>query len=179
MTHASDTNVMVLMTDQHRIDTLGCYGNQVCQTPAIDGLAERGVRFANAFTPTAICTPSRASLLTGVLPFRHGLLANHERNVGYREELDDRYPTFAGPLRSVGYQVGHVGKWHAGARLGPADHGFDGIDYPGWGNPVRHPDYLAYLAERRLPAYRLRTHVRGTFPNGEPGNLLAGITDQP
>ncbi|HEX3956168.1 MAG TPA: sulfatase-like hydrolase/transferase [Trebonia sp.] len=179
MTPVSDTNIVVLMTDQHRIDTLGCYGNQVCQTPAIDGLAARGVRFANAFTPTAMCTPSRASLLTGVLPFRHGLLANHERNVGYREELDERYPTFAGPLRSSGYQAGHVGKWHAGARLGPADHGFDGIDYPGWGNPVRHPDYLAYLAERGLPEFSLRTHVRGTFPNGQPGNLLAGITDQP
>jgi arylsulfatase A-like enzyme len=43
MTPGSDTNVVVLMTDQHRTDTLGCYGNQVCQTPAIDGLAARGL----------------------------------------------------------------------------------------------------------------------------------------
>jgi arylsulfatase A-like enzyme len=169
----------MLMTDQHRVDTLGCYGNEVCQTPALDRLAARGVRFSRAFTPTAICTPARASVLTGVLPFRHGLLANHERNVGYREDLDGRYPTFARPLRAAGYEVGHVGKWHVGRDLGPADHGFDGIDLPGWGNPVRHPDYLAYLAERGLPEFRLRSEVRGTFPNGQPGNLLAGVTDQP
>lgn len=179
MSPAAGVNVLVLMTDQHRVDTLGCYGNAVCQTPALDRMAGKGVRFDNAFTPTAICTPARASLLTGVLPFRHGLLANHERNVGYREELDGRYPTFSEPLHAAGYQVGHVGKWHVGKELGPAGHGFDGVDYPGWGNPVRHPDYLRYLAERKLPEFGLRHRVRGTFPNGEPGNLLAGITGQP
>lgn len=172
-------NLLVLMTDQHRTDTLGCYGSSVCRTPAIDGLAARGVRFSSAFTPTAICTPARATLVTGVLPFRHGLLANHERNVGYREELDGRYPSFGHLLRAGGYQVGHVGKWHIGARTGPAEHGFDGLDYPGWGNPVRHPDYLAYLNARGLPEHRLHSEVRSVFPNGEPGNLLAGVLDQP
>ncbi len=172
-------NILILMTDQHRVDTLGCYGNRVCQTPAIDELAARGVRFDNAFTPTAICTPARASLLTGVLPFRHSLLANYERNVGYREELDGRYPPFSHGLRSAGYQVGHVGKWHVGKELGPADHGFDGVHYPGWGNPVNHPDYQGWLRERDLPSFRLRSEVRGHFPNGEPGNLLAGVIDGP
>lgn len=172
-------NILLLMTDQHRVDTLGCYGSSVCETPAFDRLAQQGTRFTDAFTPTAICTPARASLVTGVLPFRHGLLANHERNVGYREELDYRYPTFAEPLRAAGYQVGHVGKWHIGATLGPADHGFDGVHYPGWGNPVRNPDYLDYLSERNLPEFAVRKPIRGVFPNGEPGNLLAGMTDQP
>ena len=179
MTSTGGTNILLLMTDQHRVDTLGCYGNQVCRTPALDRLAARGTRFTSAFTPTAICTPARASLVTGVLPFRHGLLANPERNVGYRDELDGRHPSFALPLGSAGYQVGHVGKWHVGAHLGPADYGFDGPDYPGWGNPVQHPDYLSYLAERGLPGFSLRSAVRGRFPNGEPGNLLAGVTGQP
>lgn len=177
--HRARQNVVFLMTDQHRVDTLGCYGNLVCRTPALDGLAETGVRFENAFTPTAICTPARASLLTGVLPFRHTLLANHERNVGYREELDDRFKPFSSYLAAAGYRVGHVGKWHVGRVRGPRDYGFDGIHYTGWGNPVRHPDYLRYLAERGLPEYRLSTTVRGTFPNGEPGNLLGGVVDQP
>lgn len=179
MSPTAPVNVLVLMTDQHRVDSLGCYGNTVCRTPALDGLAARGVRFDGAFTPTAICTPARASLVTGVLPFRHGLLANYERNVGYREDLDSRYPTFAEPLHAAGYQVGHVGKWHVDNHLGPADHGFDGIHYPGWGNPVHHADYVEYLRERGLPEFGLRTTMRGTFPNGEPGNLLGGITDQP
>lgn len=176
---SSRANILVLMTDQHRLDTLGCYGNQVCQTPALDALADGGVRFDAGFTPTAICTPARATLLTGVLPFRHTLLANYERNVGYREELDDTYPPFSRYLRDAGYQLGHEGKWHVGKVNGPAEYGFDGDHLPGWGNPVQHPAYLKYLADHGLPPYQLRHEVRGVFPNGEPGNLLGGILDQP
>lgn len=172
-------NVLLLMTDQHRRDTLGCYGNRVCQTPNLDELAATGTRFDQAYTPTAICTPARATLLTGVLPFRHTLLANYERNVGYREELDDTFPPFTDALRAAGYRCGHIGKWHVGKQNGPAEFGFEGEHYPGWGNPVQHPDYRAYLAERGLPEYSLRSEVRGTFPNKEPGNLLAGVVDQP
>ena len=79
---SSRRNVLLLVTDQHRVDTLGCYGNTTCETPALDVLASAGTRFDLAFTPTAICTPARASLVTGVHPFRHKLLANVERNVG-------------------------------------------------------------------------------------------------
>lgn len=175
----SPANVVVLMTDQHRVDTLGCYGNRVCQTPALDALAAQGARFDSCFTPTAICTPARATMLTGVLPFRHALLANYERNVGYREELDGRYPPFSHYLSEAGYRLGHLGKWHIGREKGPADFGFEGTHYPGWANPVRHPDYQRYLADRGLPPFHLRSEVRGTFPNGEPGNLLAGVLDQP
>lgn len=173
------TNILALMTDQHRVDTLGCYGNEICRTPALDRLAADGTRFTEAFTPTAICTPSRATLVSGVLPFRHGLLANYERNVGYSEEPDDRYPPFSAPLRAAGYDLGHVGKWHVGRTTGPSELGFDGVHYPGWGNAVDHPDYLAYLEQHDLPKFSLQSEVRGTFPNHQPGNLLAGRLDQP
>ena len=76
-------NILFLMTDQHRVDTLGWYGNPAASTPDLDRLAATGTRFDRWYTPTAICTPARASLLTGQAPFRHKLLANHERNVGY------------------------------------------------------------------------------------------------
>lgn len=55
----------MLMMDQHSTSTLGCYGNSLVQTPNLDPLAAGGARFTNAFTPTAIRTPARASLLTG------------------------------------------------------------------------------------------------------------------
>jgi arylsulfatase A-like enzyme len=172
-------NILFLMTDQHRTDTLGAYGNTDGQTPALDELARTGTRFDRWYTPTAICTPARASLLTGQAPFRHKLLANEERNVGYQLDLPAETFTFPAELRRHGYNCGLVGKWHAGTERTPADYGLDGVHLPGWHNPVDHPDYLAYLAEHRFPPYRISDRIRGTFPNGEVGNLLAARLHQP
>ncbi|WP_392839486.1 sulfatase-like hydrolase/transferase [Streptomyces sp. LN500] len=172
-------NILFLMTDQHRVDTLGCYGNPNIATPNLDRLAATGTRFDRFYTPTAICTPARASLLTGQAPFRHRLLANYERNVGYLEDLREDAFTFPSALAERDYQLGLVGKWHVGTHRNAACYGFDGPDLPGWHNPVDHPDYLAYLEERGLPPYRITDLVRGTTPNGNPGNLLAARLQQP
>ncbi|MFD6422895.1 sulfatase-like hydrolase/transferase [Streptomyces sp. NPDC060198] len=172
-------NLLFLMTDQHRVDTLGAYGNPHVETPNLDRLAATGTRFDRFYTPTAICTPARASLLTGQAPFRHRLLANYERNVGYLEDLRDDVFTFPAALRERDYQLGLIGKWHGGTRRNAASYGFDGPDLPGWHNPVDHPDYLAYLEERGLPPYRISDHIRGTAPAGNPGNLLAARLHQP
>ncbi|MGF0116280.1 sulfatase-like hydrolase/transferase [Promicromonospora sp. Marseille-Q5078] len=178
---AGPTNVLFLMTDQHRADTLGAYGNALARTPVLDALAAGGTRFDRWYTPTAICTPSRASLLTGQAPFRHRVLANHERNVGYLEDLAPGTFTFVEALRGAGYNTGLLGKWHAGTVRGAGEFGFDGPDLPGsaWHNPVDAPDYLEYLAERGLPPYEISDRVRGTLPNGGPGNLLAARLHQP
>jgi hypothetical protein len=176
---SSPRNILFLMTDQHRVDTLGAYGNPLARTPVLDELARTGTRFDRWYTPTAICTPARASLLTGQAPFRHKLLANQERNVGYSEDLPDGTWTFPRALRTRGYNCGLVGKWHAGTVKTPADYGLDGVHLPGWHNPVDHPDYLDYLAERGLPPYRISDRIRGTLPNGGPGNLLAARLHQP
>ncbi|MFF4983829.1 sulfatase-like hydrolase/transferase [Streptomyces sp. NPDC001046] len=172
-------NFLFLMTDQHRVDTLGCYGNPHVHTPNLDRLASTGTRFDRFYTPTAICTPARASLLTGQAPFRHRVLANHERNVGYLEDLADGTFTLPEALREQDYQLALIGKWHAGTRRNAASFGFEGPDLPGWHNPVDHPDYLAYLKERGLPPYRISDHIRGVTPNGNPGNLLAARLHQP
>ncbi|MET0934010.1 MAG: sulfatase-like hydrolase/transferase [Mycetocola sp.] len=172
-------NILFLMTDQHRVDTLGAYGNSLAETPVLDELARTGTRFDRWYTPTAICTPARASLLTGQAPFRHKLLANHERNVGYLEDLPDGQFTFSETLRDNGYNCGLIGKWHAGNEKAAADYGFDGPDLPGWHNPVENEDYLAYLTENGLPPYEISDQIRGTLPNGGPGNLLAARLHQP
>lgn len=172
-------NIVFLMTDQHSTSALGSYGNSTVQTPALDGLAASGTRFTDAFTPTAICTPARASLLTGAAPFRHKLLANYERNVGYLEDLADDQFTFPEALHSAGWQLGLLGKWHGGVRRTAADYGFAGPALNGWHNPVDHPDYLAYLAEHDLPPYRISDKTRGTSPNGGEGNLMAARLHQP
>ncbi|BDZ64102.1 sulfatase-like hydrolase/transferase [Agromyces mangrovi Wang et al. 2018] len=173
------SNILFLMTDQHRADTLGAYGNALAATPVLDELARTGTRFDRWYTPTAICTPARASLLTGQAPFRHRVLANHERNVGYLEDLDEGTFTFVEALRAEGYNTGLVGKWHAGTEKQAADFGFDGPDLPGWHNPVENEDYLGYLRERDLPPYAISDRIRGTLPNGGPGNLLAARLHQP
>ncbi|MFE5775969.1 sulfatase-like hydrolase/transferase [Brachybacterium sp. NPDC056505] len=172
-------SILMLMTDQHRVDTLGCYGSPVCRTPHLDALAAQGTRFENWFTPTAICTPARASLFTGAAPFRHKLLANHERNVGYIEDLPEDQWTVPEDLRASGYECGLVGKWHVGEERTAADFGFEAEHYPGWHNAVDHPDYLAWLEENGHPPYEISDRIRGTFPNGEVGNLMAARLHQP
>jgi arylsulfatase A-like enzyme len=172
-------NILFLMTDQHRIDSLGCYGNPHAQTPNLDRLAETGTRFDNAFTPTAICTPARASLLTGQSPFRHRLLANSEWNIGYRTELLDGSFTFSQELRERGYNVGLIGKWHVGELATPATYGFDGPYFPGAINPIMHEGYRAYLAEHGLPEFSMTEPVRGTLPGDRPGHLLAARLEMP
>ena len=70
---ADRPNIVFLLTDDQRADTLGCYGNPIVETPNIDSLATRGVRFANAFVTTSICMTSRASIMLGQYAARHGV----------------------------------------------------------------------------------------------------------
>ena len=174
-------NILLITTDQQRVDTLGAYGNDVVRTPNLDALAAQGTTFDRAYTPTAICTPARASMISGLMPHQHNLLANFERNVGFQEELElsDTIVPFSYPLRDAGYDVYNVGKWHIGKKKGPNAFGFEGVHYPGWGQPVKHPDYLRYLEANDLPPFEVHDEVRGNFPNGLPGNVTAGVYDGP
>lgn len=115
-------NVLLLYADDWRHDTLGCAGHPILKTPHLDALAKDGVRFTNARVTTSICGVSRASLLTGQWMSRHG----NEAFAMFKTPWAD---TFPGRLRTSGYWVGHVGKWHCGAF--PKD-GFDfGRSYMG------------------------------------------------
>ncbi|MGB4138022.1 MAG: sulfatase-like hydrolase/transferase [Microbacterium sp.] len=179
MTHHRRPNILFLMTDQHRVDTIGAYGNRHGTTPRLDALAARGTVFDAAYTPTAICTPARASLLTGRHPFEHGLLSNYEWNSGHREELPDGVQTLADALSAEGYRLGHVGKWHVGRHRGPSEHGFEGIHIPGALNNYQQPEYQEWLASKGFPQPTVREAIRTTLPDGSEGHLLAGIVDQP
>jgi arylsulfatase A-like enzyme len=173
------TSILLITTDQHRRDTIGCYGAAVCQTPNLDRLAAQGMRFTHAFTNSAICTPVRASLFTGMAPFHHGLLANFERNVGYPWEIPAHNVLLPAYLKPTGYTCGTVGKWHVGTERGPEYYGFEGQHYPGWAPPYDHADYLAYLEERGLPRFSVRDVVHGTFPNDRPSLAMMGVHDAP
>jgi len=172
-------NIMLILTDQQRRDTMGCYGNSICRTPNLDRIAEKGVRFDQAFTNTAICTAVRATLLTGLEPHKHGMLANPERNVGYPSELPEGTIPFSKYLNEAGYRCGVVGKWHMGIERGPECYGFEGTHFPGWNGPKTHPEYEAYLEENRLPRWSVRDTIRGTFPNGQTSIPIGGIYKGP
>lgn len=171
-------NVLVIMTDQHRIDTIGCLGNPHAQTPVLDALGEGGFAFTNAYTPTAICTPARASLLTGKRPGKHQVLANPEWNIAYRTEIPLGEWTYTQELRDHGYNVGLVGKYHCGANL-PDCFGMDDDSYWGAENPVGNEKYQAWLAENNLPPVRAHDLWRGQLPGGRDGHIIAARLKQP
>jgi arylsulfatase A-like enzyme len=100
-------NVVVLLADDWRYDTLGCAGNPVVKTPHLDALANNGFRFTRCCVTTSICGVSRASLFTGQWMSRHG----NEAFAMFKTPWAETYP---GLLRSHGYWVGHIGKWHNG-----------------------------------------------------------------
>ncbi|HEY0828027.1 MAG TPA: sulfatase-like hydrolase/transferase [Bacilli bacterium] len=104
----SRPNILWICTDQQRFDTLGCYGNMRVKTPHLDRLAERGILFENAFCQSTVCTPSRASFLTGRYP-RTTRCRQNGQNIPEDEVLATRL------LADAGYACGLAGKLHISA----------------------------------------------------------------
>lgn len=119
-------NIVVIQTDDHAQWALGCYGNSEVRTPTLDHLAATGVRMRNAFTPSPVCSPARASFWTGRLPSQHGMhdyLAEADPEVAAVDWLAGE-TTLAQLLHDHGYVTGLSGKWHIGRPECRAD-GFD------------------------------------------------------
>jgi arylsulfatase A-like enzyme len=96
------------------ISTLGCYGSEICKTPNLDKLAEDGLVFNNAYTTCPVCTPARASIQTGLYPFKHGMQTNIYTRGCMIHELPDSPQLLSRQLQKQGYQIGYTGKWHLG-----------------------------------------------------------------
>jgi len=121
-------NVVLVMTDNHGAWTLGCYGNRDVRTPHIDRLAAEGMLFTRAFSSNAVCSPTRATFLTGLLPSQHGVhcfLRRKEAQMGENPYCTiGEFRTLPKVLSESGYRCGLVGKWHLGANMTPQE-GFD------------------------------------------------------
>ncbi len=99
-------NIIFIFADQHRHDALGCAGNALIETPNIDRLAHRGVRYTNAWCQSPICQPSRAALITSRYPSELGVLRN------FGPDMDPEWPTFMKQLQAAGYATANIGKTH-------------------------------------------------------------------
>lgn len=111
-------NLVVIMSDDHAAHAISAYGSRVNTTPHIDRIADAGTRFESCFCTNAICTPSRASILTGEY--------NHVNGVRTLfDDLDNTRPQVQKELGEAGYQSAVVGKWHLGHGEGHDPAGFD------------------------------------------------------
>ena len=153
-------NVLFVMTDEQHYRSLSATGNPYIHTPHMDRIAKEGALFENATCVTPYCSPSRASILTGLYPHTHGILANV--SPGRNKQAPLKHDAFANTemiLHERGYASGHRGKWHLG------DKG-EFPCYESWGYASKRPrDYSKFLSEH-LPATEFKD-------DKEPGRYLA------
>jgi len=126
---AEQPNILLIYVDDLGLGDLGSYGHPVLQTPNIDALAADGLKLTNYYAPSALCSPSRAGLLTGRHPYRTGIKSWIPEDSGVY--LRDVEVTLAEVLKDAGYDTAHIGKWHLNSDLAsntepqPTDQGFD------------------------------------------------------
>ena len=109
MPESARPNILVILIDDLRVDEFGAGGHPYMQTPNIDRLARDGVQCLNAFHTTPLCSPNRASILTGQYASRHGIIDNVARDA-----LSHHLPNYHRELQALGYETAHIGKWHMG-----------------------------------------------------------------
>ncbi|HXW04450.1 MAG TPA: sulfatase [Vicinamibacterales bacterium] len=110
-------NIVIVVTDDHRYDAMGMMGHPFLETPHLDSLAKNGVHLRNAFVTTALCSPSRASILTGQYAHRHRVVDNNN-------PIPPGTTFFAEYLQRAGYDTAFVGKWHMGGESDDPQPGF-------------------------------------------------------
>jgi arylsulfatase A-like enzyme len=131
---AKKPNVIFILTDNHGAWTLGCYGNKDIQTPNLDKMAAEGMLFERAMASNPVCSPTRATYLTGLMPSQHGVhsFLDQKYMMGPQAYYAlKEFETLPRILHSEGYVCGLSGKWHLGANMTPQD----GFSY--WATMVR------------------------------------------
>ncbi len=145
-------NVLLILSDQYYHSAMGVAGNPVIKTPAFDRLAREGARFRHAVCPTPFCSPSRATIMTGLYPHRHGITYNVRENAPDERGLDPKLPVTEATLGAAGYTCAQRGKWHLGDKTRQACYAND-----------PETDYAAYLTTLGPSSAGGRNRKRGNF----------------
>ena len=151
-------NIVLIMTDDLGWTDLGCYGSSFYETPALDRLAADGVRFTDAYAAAPVCSPTRASILTGKYPASVGITqyiggsaVGELCDVPYFSRLPWSELTLARALRDGGYATWHVGKWHLGESASyPENHGFE-VNIGGTSNGLPPGGFFSPYGLETLP----------------------------
>jgi arylsulfatase A-like enzyme len=180
-------NIVFLLSDDQSYGTMGHDGEPWMRTPGLDRLAAEGVRFTRAFVTTSLCSPSRASFLSGRWARSHGVFDNQ---AGLPRDL----PTFASELRAAGYDTVYVGKWHMGRQRERP--GFDvsasyagqgtyqdatfelngeSVETEGWVDDVATDYALEFLREERDAPFLLFLGFKSPHTPREPPERLLGL----
>ncbi len=174
---ANQPNILLILMDDMGWRDLTCYGSTFYETPRIDALAREGMTFSDAYAACPVCSPTRASLLTGKYPATVGITdyidvsgkyhpcRGRVVDVPYLRQLPRSEVSLARALKDGGYATWHIGKWHLGGPgYYPTDHGFE-VNIGGceWGHPNK-----GYFAPWRIPG----------LPDPAPGTYLTDYLTQ-
>ena len=159
---AKPKNVILILTDDHRSDAMSFMGHPIAETPHLDALARNGVHFKNALVTTSLCSPSRASILTGLYTFRHRVIDNNR-------PIPPGTLYFPQYLQRAGYATSFFGKWHMGGE----------DDQPQPGSTVGSASAARASISRRIPTTRSTSTVaaknkKATSPTNSPTTLSSG-----
>lgn len=142
---AKPRNVVFILSDDHRHDAMSFLGHQFARTPVMDSLAKNGAYIKNALVTTSLCSPSRASVLTGLYTFRHRVIDNNR-------PIPPGTVYFPQYLQKAGYATGFIGKWHMGGESDRPQPGWDHwVSFAGQGEYLPPtPDYTLNVDGKRV-----------------------------
>jgi arylsulfatase A-like enzyme len=195
------TNVIFILADDLGWSDTELYGTtKYYKTPNINRLAERGMLFTRAYANSPFCSPTRASIMTGQTPLRHGsTMPEHHSYTEHKlrakespgapayqkatapstaNRLDTAWPTLAKLIKAKGYATGHFGKWHLGMEpYSPLEHGFD-VDIPHTPRPGPNRVYVGNWEYPNLKARHPKENIEDRMAE-EAVNWMKTVKDQP
>ena len=198
---AARLNVIFILADDLGWADTTLYGHtSLYETPNLERLAKRGMSFTRAYSNSPLCSPTRASVLTGQTPARHGSTApaHHLGTVRLKPtvatsgnpgtkalqtetvtRLDTNLPTLGKLLKQAGYATGHFGKWHLGPEpYSPLQHGFD-VDMPHWAGPGPPGSFVAPWSHPRFKPNSPKEHIEDRMAEEAVRWMTSLPKDQP